>query len=165
MLDALMVHSRLKHMIYWWSVPHGPLGFVEKPGLTALTLICHQSKEDKFGQSTNGLLDPWGRCHKIYTATDITDFVSNVSICIPLFPPWCWYPHFRLAPYLLWQASCIPHYYDPSEYVMEAWDDTYLHVSILILGISLDHGRRSGIAPGCDCFDLFFLACMVVVLS
>ena len=101
MLDALMVHSRLKHMIYWWSVPHGPLGFVEKPGLTALTLICHQSKEDKFGQSTNGLLDPWGRCHKIYTATDITDFVSNVSICIPLFPPWCWYPHFN---------SCVIYY-------------------------------------------------------
>jgi len=34
-----------------------------------------------------------------------------------------------------------PLYYILSEYAVEAQDDTFLWVSVLVLGISLDHGR------------------------
>src|SRR5882724_10788034 len=52
-----------------------PLGFIEKPGLTALRLICHYSKEDAFGQSMNGWLDMSVDATKFYMAADAVDFM------------------------------------------------------------------------------------------
>ena len=47
------------HIIFDGHFCTAPLGFVEKPGSTALQLICHHSKEDIAGCSMNGWLDPF----------------------------------------------------------------------------------------------------------
>ena len=56
-----------------------PLGFIEKPGSTALRLIRHHSKEDAFGQSMNSWLDLSMDATMFYTAADATNFVSLTS--------------------------------------------------------------------------------------
>jgi len=56
-----------------------PLGFVENPGSTSLRLICHHSKEDGFGQLTNGWLDPSMDATRFYTAANAAEFMSLMS--------------------------------------------------------------------------------------
>src|SRR5882724_6688523 len=45
------------HLIYGGHFHTCPLGLVEKPGSVDLWMICHFSKEDQFGLSTNSWLD------------------------------------------------------------------------------------------------------------
>jgi len=53
----------------------------------------------------------------------------------------------KFAHSLSQRYSPLPYYiYIASQYAVEAWGIFFLRVSILVLGISLDHGRRSGTA-------------------
>jgi len=76
------------HIIFDGHFRTAPLGFVEKPGSTALRLIRHHSKEDDMGFSTNGWLDPSIDATKFYTASDAADFVS-IIFYVPFFSYFC----------------------------------------------------------------------------
>jgi len=64
------------YMIFDGHFHTTPLGFVEKPGSTALKLIRHHSKEDRFGNSMNSWLDLSYDTMKFYTTSDAAEFVS-----------------------------------------------------------------------------------------
>jgi len=57
------------HSIFGSHFCTTPLGLVEKPGSDTLHMICHHSKKDCYGQSTNGWLDP------AVNATDTTQLL------------------------------------------------------------------------------------------
>ena len=63
-----------------------PLGLIEKPGSSALRLICHHSKEDDLGQSTNRWMDSSIGATKFYLAANAADFVS-LPYTLPYFSP------------------------------------------------------------------------------
>ena len=64
------------HSIFASHFRTAPLGFVEKPGSSALRLIRHHSKLDSFSTSTNGWLDSSISPTKFYSAADAADYVS-----------------------------------------------------------------------------------------
>jgi len=72
------------HSIYGGHFRTCPLGLVEKPGSSALRMIRHFSKEDQFGQSTNGWVDSDNFPTRWFTAAETANFVSVVLRFISL---------------------------------------------------------------------------------
>ena len=66
---------------------------VEKPGSTALRMICHFSKEDHLGQSMNSWLDSDDFLVFWFTASQTADFVSLSFIIFPFgrSPHWIYH--------------------------------------------------------------------------
>ena len=64
-----------------------PLGFVQNPGLSALRLICHHSKKDHLGMSTNGCIYMSAGVTKFYLAAHAVDFVSVYILSLTFSPP------------------------------------------------------------------------------
>jgi len=125
------------HKIFSGHFCTAPLGFIEKPGSTALCLICHHSKIDLYGDSMNSWLDPTIDVTKFYTAVDAADSVSIHLLHSLFISP--------LQPTVLFQTSHVIY----GEFFTFEWlllDNFsvchgglglhYLHVSVLPPGIS-----------------------------
>jgi len=74
------------HAIYHGHFRTCPLGLVEKPGSTALRMIRHFSKEDKFGDLTNSWVDSVDFPTRWFTAAQAADFVSFDLVYLPQMP-------------------------------------------------------------------------------
>ena len=68
------------HHIFNGHFRTAPLGFVEKLGSSALHLICHHSKEDHLGSSTNGWIHTSPGATKFYSAVHAAKFVSFATL-------------------------------------------------------------------------------------
>jgi len=68
------------HCIFNGHFQTVPLGFVEQAGLSALCLICHQSKEDHLGLSTNGWINTSSGTTKLYSTVQATEFVIIATL-------------------------------------------------------------------------------------
>ena len=77
------------HLIFRGHFRTSPLGLVEKPGKPgALRLICHLSKCDHNGESTNRWLDSDDFPTRWYSAVDCTDIVNTFLALCDLPPFW-----------------------------------------------------------------------------
>jgi len=74
------------HAIYQGHFRTCPLGLGEKPGSTALCMIRHFSKEDKFGDSTNSWVGSVDFPTRWFTAAQAADFVSFDLVYLPQMP-------------------------------------------------------------------------------
>src|SRR5882724_13262766 len=64
-------------MYLWGHFKTCPLGLVDKPGSLDLWMICHFSKDDQFGHSTNSWIDSNDFLMHWFTAATIANFVST----------------------------------------------------------------------------------------
>ena len=80
------IHCHLSQWHFWRSLLNSSLGLVEKPGSSSLWMIHHHSKEDSFGQSTNGWIDTSLNATKYYSATNAADIVSTIITISQFFP-------------------------------------------------------------------------------
>src|SRR5882724_2902992 len=65
-------------MYLWGHFKTCPLGLVDKPRSVDLRMICHFSKDDQFGHSTNSWIDANDFPMCWFMATTIADFVSTL---------------------------------------------------------------------------------------
>jgi len=77
------------HAIFNGHFRTAPLGLIKNPGSDALWMICHHSKIDDQGHSTNSWIDSSINTTKYYLAADAADFVSISSyhLFIPVINP------------------------------------------------------------------------------
>src|SRR5882724_11164027 len=118
------------HHIFNGHFRTAPLGFVEKLGSSALNLICHHSKEDHLGSSTNGWIHTSPGATKFYSAVHAAKFVSFATL-IKFPPP----PHQPLKiPCVIYMMviQMLPFILH-LKHAMEAWVHVmlYLHASFL----------------------------------
>ena len=79
---------KVAHLIFKGHFRTSPLGLVEKPRKpSALRLICHHSKCDHNGESTNGWLDSDDFPTRWYSAADCADVVSPFIFLAPCSQP------------------------------------------------------------------------------